>query len=100
MNSSQLELVRGFPIFCLFDKDRICETCTREKQVKSNFKSNDVVSTQKPLKLLHIDLFGLIRTANLGEIQNGFVRAVMNGFSLKGEKERVGSEGHYLLQVK
>jgi len=32
--------------------------------VKSSFKSKDIVSTSKPLELLHIDLFGPVNTAS------------------------------------
>jgi len=43
---SQLNLVRGLPKIN-FEKDKICEACTRGKQVKSSFKSNNIVSTKK-----------------------------------------------------
>jgi len=69
---SQLDLVRGLPKIN-FEKDKICEACTRGKQVKSSFKSNNIASTQKPLELLHIDLFGPVRTASLARKQYGFV---------------------------
>jgi len=33
--------------------------------MKSSFKAKDIVSTSKPLELLHIDLFGPVNTASL-----------------------------------
>jgi len=33
------------------------------KIVKTSFKTKDIVSTSRPLELLHIDLFGPINTA-------------------------------------
>ncbi|RDX98135.1 Copia protein, partial [Mucuna pruriens] len=36
------------------------------KQIKSTFKSKNVVSTSRPLELLHLDLFGPTRTLSLG----------------------------------
>ena len=34
------------------------------KLVKTSFKSKDIVSTSRPLELLHIDLFGPVSTAS------------------------------------
>jgi len=33
--------------------------------MKSSFKAKDIVSTSRPLELLHIDLFGPVNTASL-----------------------------------
>ena len=41
-----------------FDKDKICDACQFEKQVRNSFKSKNLVSTSRPLELLHVDLFG------------------------------------------
>jgi hypothetical protein len=35
------------------------------KIVKTNFKSKNIVSTSRPLELLHIDLFGPVKTASI-----------------------------------
>ena len=75
---SKLDLVRGLPKID-FEKHKICEACTRGKQVKSSFKTNDFVSTKRPLEQLHIDLFGLVRTASLSGKQYGFV--IVDDFS-------------------
>jgi hypothetical protein len=54
---SKLDLVRGLPKIN-FEKDKICEGCVKGKQVKSSFHPKDFISTERPLELLHIDLFG------------------------------------------
>jgi len=59
------ELVIGFPKL-KFERDRLLEACQKGKQTKSSFKQLKVVSTSRPLELLHIDLFGRSRTMNLG----------------------------------
>jgi len=61
---SQFDLVRGLPNIS-FEKDKICEACVKGKQIKSSFKTIKFISTQKPLELLNIDLFGPVKTASL-----------------------------------
>jgi len=51
------ELAIGLPKL-KFERDRLCEACQKSKQTKSSFKQLNVVSTSRPLELLHIDLFG------------------------------------------
>jgi hypothetical protein len=62
----KLDLVKGLPI-TKFVKDKICDACQLGKQTKSSFKKKKkkVISTSRPLELLHMDLFGPIRTASL-----------------------------------
>jgi len=43
-----------------------CEACVKGKQVKSSLKSKNDKSTQKPLELIHLDLFGPTRTRSIG----------------------------------
>jgi len=62
-----------------FEKDKICEACVKGKQVKSSFKTIEFISTQKPLELLHIDLFGLVQTASLNGKRYGCV--IVDDFS-------------------
>ena len=59
------DLVIGLPNL-KFEKDHICEACQKGKQIKHFFKLKNVVSSSKPLELLHIDLFGPSRTMSLG----------------------------------
>ena len=49
-----------------FTKDKPCDACQKEIQSKSSFKLKNVVSTFRPLELIHIDLFGPTRVTSLG----------------------------------
>ena len=51
------ELVKGLPRIA-FKKKKLCTACQIGKQVKIFFKSKNHISTERPLELLHIDLFG------------------------------------------
>jgi len=66
------ELVVGLPKL-KFERDRLCEACQKGKQTKSSFKPLNVVSTSRPLELLHMDLFGPSRTMSLGGNYYGLV---------------------------
>ena len=59
------ELVIGLPKIS-FEKDRLCGACQQGKQTKVSFKSKNIVSTSRPLQLLHMDLIGPSRTMSLG----------------------------------
>jgi len=63
------DLVIGLPKL-KFVKNKLCK---KWKQVKNSFQSKNVVSTSKPLELLHIDLFGPSRTMSLGGNYYGLV---------------------------
>ena len=58
------DLVIGLPKL-KFDKDKICDACQFEKQVRDYFKSKNLVSTSRPLELLHVDLFGPMDVINM-----------------------------------
>ena len=62
---SRKELVIGLPKI-KYEKDRLCKACQHGKQTKKSFKSKNMVSTTRPLQLLHMDLFGPSRTSSLG----------------------------------
>jgi len=72
------DLVVGLPKI-KFEKDRLCDACQKGKQTRVSFKPKKVVSTSKPLELLHLDLFGPSTTRNLGGNFYGF--AIVNDFS-------------------
>ena len=57
-------LIRGVPK-TKFDQDLVYDTFQKGKQTKSSFKPKDVVSTTRPLELLHLDLFGPTKTQSL-----------------------------------
>ena len=74
----KLDLVKRLPKIN-FEKDKICKACQLGKQIKSFFKSKNIISSTRPLELLHMDLFGSISTTSLGGKRYGFV--VIDDFS-------------------
>jgi len=62
-------LMRGLPNMS-FKDNLLCESCVKGKQVRSSFKSKDEVFTQRPLELIHLDLFGPTRTASISDKRN------------------------------
>jgi len=62
-----------------FEKDHICETCKKGKQIKKSFKLKNIVSSSKLLELLHMDLFGPSRTMSLGG--KYYVLVIVDDFS-------------------
>jgi hypothetical protein len=43
-----------------FEKDRVCSACQAGKQVGSHHPHKNIMTTDMPLELLHMDLFGPI----------------------------------------
>jgi transposase InsO family protein len=43
-----------------FEKDRVCSACQAGKQVGSHHPHKNIMTTDRQLKLLHMDLFGPI----------------------------------------
>ena len=76
--TSQKELAKGLPQIS-FDNDSTYEFYQRCKQTKSSFHSENVVSTTRPLKPFHLDLFRLTRTASLDGKKYGLV--IVDDFS-------------------
>ncbi|XP_070031738.1 uncharacterized protein [Nicotiana tomentosiformis] len=66
-NLSKYDLVIGLPKLN-FSRNHVCDTCQIGKQTKNYFKTKDIVSTTKPIQLLHMDLFGPIRTSSIRDI--------------------------------
>ena len=56
-----------------FNKDKPCDACQKGKQSKSSFKLKNVVSTSRPLELIHMDLFGPTRVASLGRMHYAYI---------------------------
>ena len=56
------KLIRGDHILgvkdVLFDKDRLCSACQAGKQVGGSHLVKNIMTTRRPLELLHMDLFG------------------------------------------
>ncbi|KAK8578905.1 hypothetical protein V6N13_142162 [Hibiscus sabdariffa] len=57
-------LVRGLPKI-RFSNDKICDACVKGKHYRVSFKPINDVSTNRVLQLIHMDLFGPIRTISL-----------------------------------
>ena len=72
------ELVIGLPKI-KFQKDKLCDACQKGKQVKASFKAKNIISTNRPLQLLHMDLFGPSRTMSLGG--NYYALVIVDDFS-------------------
>jgi hypothetical protein len=56
-----------------FEKDRICSACQAGKQVGAKHPAKNVISTMRPLELLHMDLFGPNACISIGGNKYGFV---------------------------
>src|ERR1043165_2611402 len=69
---NKLNLVRGLPNLN-FNSEVLCEACQKGKFSKPSFKSKNVVSSSRPLELLHIDLFGLVKTVSIRGKKYGLV---------------------------
>lgn len=61
-------------------KDKLCESCQKGNQTKSTFKPKNVVTTTRPLQLLHMDLFGPSRTISFGG--NVYALVIVDDFSI------------------
>jgi len=59
------DLVVGLPTI-KYNDGKVCDACAKGKQVKNSFKSKKIVSTSRPLELLHIDLCGPMRIMSRG----------------------------------
>ena len=75
---SKNDLVVGLPKL-KFVKDKVCDACQKGKQIKSSFKSKNVVSTSRPLQLLHMDLIGPSRIRSHGG--NYYVFVIVDDYS-------------------
>jgi len=69
---SKLQLVRGLPDID-YHSDALFGACQKGKIVKSSFKIKNIISTCRPLELLHIDLFRPVSTASIYESRCGLV---------------------------
>ena len=62
-----------------FEEDKICDACQMGKETKSIFKSKNMISTTRPLQLLHMDLFGPSKIASYGG--NCYACVIVDDFS-------------------
>jgi transposase InsO family protein len=49
-----------------FEKDRVCSACQAGKQVGAHHPQKNIMTTDRPLELLHMDLFGPIAYISIG----------------------------------
>ncbi|XP_049342929.1 uncharacterized protein LOC125807259 [Solanum verrucosum] len=89
-----MDMVRGLPKL-KFSNDKVCDACTKGKEIRSSFKAKKGVSTTRPLELLHMDLCGPIRIQSRGGkkyilvVVDDFSRFTWNMF-LRTKDEMVG----------
>jgi hypothetical protein len=57
----------------VFEKDRPCGACQAGKQVGSSHPTKNIMTTSRPLELLHMDLFGPIAYISIGGNKYGLV---------------------------
>src|ERR1044072_6323779 len=69
---NKLELVRGLPNL-KYSSEALCEACQKGKFSKRSFKAKNIVASSRPLELLHIDLFGPVKTASINGKKYGLV---------------------------
>src|SRR4051812_12527241 len=62
-----------------FDKDRLCSACEAGKITKKYHSAKTIMTTTRPLELLHMDLFGPQNYASLGGNKYGLV--IVDDFS-------------------
>jgi hypothetical protein len=70
--------VLGLTDVC-FEKDRPCAACQAGKQVGSTHQSKNVMTTSRPLELLHLDLFGPVAYPSIGGSKYGL--GIVDDFS-------------------
>jgi transposase InsO family protein len=62
-----------------FDKDRICSACQAGKQVGVHHPHKNIMMTERPLELLHMDLFNLIAYISINESK--YCLVIMDDYS-------------------
>jgi transposase InsO family protein len=62
-----------------FEKDMICSACQAGKQVGAHHSHKNIMTTDKPLELLHMDLFSLI--ANINICQSKYCLVIVDDYS-------------------
>ena len=59
----------------VFEKDRLCSACQAGKQVGAPHPAKNILTSNRPLKLLHMDLFGTITYISIGGNKYGLIIA-------------------------
>jgi hypothetical protein len=63
----------------IFEKDRLCSACQAGKQVGAPHRAKNIMTISRPLKLLHMDLFGPAAYISIGGNKYGLV--IVDDFS-------------------
>ena len=66
------DLVRGLSKVRL-ETNKLYDACQLGKQTRNSFRPTNIVTTSRPLELIHIDLFGPTRTTSLGGKKCGLI---------------------------
>jgi hypothetical protein len=56
-----------------FKKDRPCGACQAGKEVGAQHHTKNIMTTIRPLKMLHMDLFGLVAYISISGNKYGLV---------------------------
>jgi hypothetical protein len=64
----------------VFEKDRPCGACQARKQVGTHHHGKNIVTTARPLKILHMDLFCPVAYISIGGNKYGLV--IIDDYSL------------------
>jgi transposase InsO family protein len=67
------DLVIGLNNDIIFEKNKLCSACQVGKQVGNTHPTKNVMSTSRPLELLHMNLFGPTTYRNIGENSYGLI---------------------------
>jgi len=62
-----------------FEKNRVCNACQAGKQVGVPHRPKTIITTRRPIKLLHMDLFLPVAYISIGGNKYGFV--IVDNFS-------------------
>jgi hypothetical protein len=89
----------------VFEKDRLCSACQARKQVRAHHPAKNILSSSRPCKLLHMDLFGPIAYISIGGNKYGLV--IVDDFSrftwvffLQDKSEAKGIVKKFIRRVK
>jgi hypothetical protein len=63
-----------------FEKDRTCSACQVGKQVGTHHPQNNIMMMERPLELLHMDLFGPIAYI-ISIIKSKYSLVIVNAYS-------------------
>jgi hypothetical protein len=67
------DLVIGLKNDIIFEKNKLCNAVQASKQVGNTHPTKSVMSTSRPLELLHMDLFGPTTYRSIGGNSYGLV---------------------------